>query len=375
VLPKALQLQAIKLAHIGHQGLVKTKQLLRTKVWFPHIEQLVERTIQSCIPCQAVTDKTHREPLQMTELPSASWKEVAADFKGPLSDGKYLLVVIDLYSRYPFVRMVSSSSVNVVIPKLDELFAEQGIPMTLITDNGPPFSSAAMTAFAEHLGFTHRRVTPLWPQANGEAERMMKTINKVIQTATLENTPVMKALTQFLRNYRATPHSTTGKSPATLLLGRDIKTCLPEVERTDSVLDEDVRKRDTTQKAKMKRHADNRHHLRPVSIAVGDNVLVRQNQRNKATSTFDPVPYVVSARNGTSVTAVRSGHKITRNVFSSKRFLIYQLSAHQTRTTTIWIPSLNQFQDDTMSRTNQDLLKTIHSFRDIQGEPDVPRDG
>ena len=33
----------------------------------------------------------------MTDLPTACWQKVAADFKGPLHDGKYLLVVVDMY--------------------------------------------------------------------------------------------------------------------------------------------------------------------------------------------------------------------------------------------------------------------------------------
>ena len=41
ILPKSLQQQAIALAHSGHQGLVKIKQLLRTKVWFPNIDKLI----------------------------------------------------------------------------------------------------------------------------------------------------------------------------------------------------------------------------------------------------------------------------------------------------------------------------------------------
>jgi hypothetical protein len=53
VLPKSLQHQAIELAHTGHQGIVKTKRLLREKVWFPLIDRMVQERIKNCIPCQA----------------------------------------------------------------------------------------------------------------------------------------------------------------------------------------------------------------------------------------------------------------------------------------------------------------------------------
>lgn len=41
VIPSSLQQRSIDLAHEGHQGIVKTKRLLREKVWFPGIEEKV----------------------------------------------------------------------------------------------------------------------------------------------------------------------------------------------------------------------------------------------------------------------------------------------------------------------------------------------
>ena len=45
VLPESLRLKAIQIAHAGHQGLVKTKQLLREKVWYPGIDKLGKHTV------------------------------------------------------------------------------------------------------------------------------------------------------------------------------------------------------------------------------------------------------------------------------------------------------------------------------------------
>ena len=46
VLPNSLRTQAINIAHEGHQGLVKTKKLFRTKIWFPGIDALTENIIR-----------------------------------------------------------------------------------------------------------------------------------------------------------------------------------------------------------------------------------------------------------------------------------------------------------------------------------------
>ena len=47
-IPEALQKRTIELAHQGHQGVTKTKGLLREKVWFPNIDHQVETKVEEC---------------------------------------------------------------------------------------------------------------------------------------------------------------------------------------------------------------------------------------------------------------------------------------------------------------------------------------
>ena len=53
MVPKALCKNAVEIAHEGHLSIVKTKGLMRKKVWFPGIDKLVENKTKSCIACQA----------------------------------------------------------------------------------------------------------------------------------------------------------------------------------------------------------------------------------------------------------------------------------------------------------------------------------
>ena len=103
------------------------------------------------------------------------------DFCGPFPSGSYLMVIVDDYSRYPVVEILSKLTAEAVIPKLDNVFAMFGIPDVFKTDNGPPFNGAMVKEFANYLGFHHRKITPLWPQANGEAELFMKTSKKLFE--------------------------------------------------------------------------------------------------------------------------------------------------------------------------------------------------
>ena len=120
VIPKSLQEHVVNLAHEGHQGLVKTKSLLREKVWFPNIDKLVESKVKTCSACLITTPECKREPLRMSSLPAAPWKEISVDFAN-LPNQEYLLLITDDYARYPVVEIVKSTSATTVIPKLGEI--------------------------------------------------------------------------------------------------------------------------------------------------------------------------------------------------------------------------------------------------------------
>ena len=52
VIPPSFREKIVKIAHEGHLGIVKTKMLLRSKVWIPEMDKLVEKEIQGCLACQ-----------------------------------------------------------------------------------------------------------------------------------------------------------------------------------------------------------------------------------------------------------------------------------------------------------------------------------
>ena len=137
VVPKGLQKRVVKFAHEGHQGLVKTRSLLRSKVWFPRMDSLVDSVVKCCVPCQVAMPKPSHEPLQMTPLPNSLWEEVSIDFCEVA--GHYVLAVIDNYSKFPEIE---------VIPKLNRIFAAYGVPQVVKFDNNPPFNGGEFAQFA-----------------------------------------------------------------------------------------------------------------------------------------------------------------------------------------------------------------------------------
>ena len=225
VVPPSLQ---EKVAHEGHMGINKTKLFLRSRVWFPLMDQAVEKMIENCLPCQAsMSTPKKRDPLIMSQLPDYPWQQLSLDFYS-LPSGEELMVLIDDYSRFPEIEIVPSTAHHHVIPKLDRLLSSYGIPEIIRTDNGPPFNGKEFHEFSQQMGFKHRKVTPKWPEANGLVERFMRTIGKVIRTAEIERKDWRRELYRFLRNYRATPHPALKQSPFVILMGREPRTLLPD---------------------------------------------------------------------------------------------------------------------------------------------------
>ena len=220
--------------------------------------------------------------------------------------------------------IVKSTSAATVIPKLDKVFSEFGVPDVAKSDNGPPFNSKDFASFADDLGFKYRKVTPKWARANGEVERFVRTVKKVIKTAKLEHKNPKQELNRLLRNYRATPHSTTRVAPATALFGRPMKTKLPELTTPRSDLE--MRERDRSAKAKMKNHADNERYIKPSTVKEGDTVFVkRDDSKKKSDTAYDPSLHIVVEKKGSMVTAQGDdGVPVTRNSSFFKRALWQQ---------------------------------------------------
>ena len=309
VIPSSLQQNVVDLAHMGHQGIVKTKALLREKVWFCNIDSFVEDAVKSCLTCQIATPSSNREPLRMSPLPRAPWTELSMDF-GQVSPNQYLFVVMDEYSRFPFVEIVNSTSAQAVIPKLDSILTLRGIPDVVKSDNGPPFNGEIFHQYATSMGFKHRKITPLWPKANSEVERFMRTVKKVVKAGIAQNLNWKQELRNFLLAYRATPHSTTKVAPATLLFGSPIRSKLPEVKSYPD--DQEIRTQDTLAKMKMKEYHDQKANVKTSTLKTGDNALIKKTGMGRLTA-YDKDPVKIVKTKGSMITAQQGNRLVTRN--------------------------------------------------------------
>ena len=324
IIPEKLQDQVITIAHEGHQGITKTKSLMRSKLWFPKMDDMVERYVNSCHECAMNTNTNNQVPLSMSELPGGPWMNISMDFCGPIPSGEYLFVIVDEYSRFPVVEIVNNLSAEKIIPVVDKVFSTFSYPVQVKTDNGTPFQSQQWSDFCEFNNIHHRSITPLWPKGNAQAENFNKPMLKAVRAAHHVRQSWKQALHTFLRMYRCTPHCTTSFSPHELLFTRPPRTKLPQIEKPDVNLDK-VNQHDAKRKDIMKQYADTKNHAKPCDIVVGDKVYMKHKKINKWSTPYSSTIYNVVSIKGSMVTVCADDERDykTRNVSFFKKVQTY----------------------------------------------------
>lgn len=215
VIPDRYRARLLRELHEGHVGMSKMKSLARVFLWWPKLDDDIEEVCKTCQSCVENANMPKPETIHPWKYPVQPWDRVHIDF-ATFDDRKYLLLV-DAYSKWPEVRHMSSTTAARTIEVLTDIFATHGFPVTLVSDNGPPFTSDEFQRYLAGRGIHHRLTPPYHPASNGQAESLVRTFKAFLKKYA---GPRVTAVAQFLGKYRTTPCVTTGRAPAELLLGR-----------------------------------------------------------------------------------------------------------------------------------------------------------
>lgn len=225
IIPKSCQSLVLKELHESHPGIVRMKGLARAKVWWPGIEDNIEKHVKNCDACQANRNLPAHAPLHSWPWPKQPWERIHIDFAGPVDRMMYFIIV-DSHSKWLEVVPMKSTTTRNTVDVLRSLFARYGIPKQLVSDNGPQFTSWEFCEFMSENCIKHYRTAPYHPSTNGAAERFVQTFKHSLQVGKNDVGTLNQKLARFLMQYRNTPHTTTGVSPAELFMKRQLRTHL-----------------------------------------------------------------------------------------------------------------------------------------------------
>jgi len=152
---------------------------------------------------------------------------VAMDTAGPLPEtklgNKYIRVAIDHYSKWCEAKAVVDHGAKIAARFLkNDIIYKYRVPKFVFTDNGGEWA-AEFNVMCKDYDIQHQHTAPQWPQCNGMAKRLIKTIKHgiIVLAATPENVDCWdEHLAKILFGYRCGIQASTKFSPFMILIGR-----------------------------------------------------------------------------------------------------------------------------------------------------------
>nr|XP_055054019.1 uncharacterized protein K02A2.6-like [Misgurnus anguillicaudatus] len=260
VVPQRSRKAILKQLHHTHPGISRMKGLARSYVWWPGMDSEIEKEVQSCHTCQENRNPPAGAPLHPWEWPETPWSRLRVDYAGPFL-GKMFLILVDAHSKWIDVYPASAATSQVTIEKLRQCFSIHGLPQTIVSDNGTCFTSQEFQAFLKQNGIQHITFAPFHPASNSLAERAVQSFKQGITK--IKGDTLETKLARFLFNNRITPQTTTGVSPAEMLMSRRLRS-------TMDLLPPDVKSKIRKKQLKQKEQHDT--HSKWRSFSPGDDV-------------------------------------------------------------------------------------------------------
>lgn len=156
--------------------------------------------------------------------PSSANRTLADCWSGLVSAvGTPLHCVGGLLLFFYEVHQLQRSTAKTIIKCCLATFAVHGLPVRLVTDNGPLFNSADFKEFLHNRGISHVTSSPYYPQSNGMAERAVQESKKLMTKCSYGTPDYYDALLEW----RNTPRDGVLGSPVERLMNRHTRTEIP----------------------------------------------------------------------------------------------------------------------------------------------------
>ena len=224
IVPEKLRKDILKLLHSTHSGMVNMKSMARNYVWWPKIDKDIEATVRNCQPCQVNQKKPQASIPHPWVKPNEPWERIHIDCCDLF--GHMWLIIVCSYSKWVEVIKMNSTTSKKTIEELRKLFSQFGLPLVIVSDNGPQFVSIEFENFIQQNVMKHILIPAYHPASNDQAESLVGKFKACMKKMILSNPDIMFNVSNWLLGYRSTIHPSTSKEPSLAMFGRKTRTAM-----------------------------------------------------------------------------------------------------------------------------------------------------
>nr|CAD1827328.1 unnamed protein product [Ananas comosus var. bracteatus] len=277
-----------------HPGGTKMYKDLRNHYWWPGMKKDIGRFVAQCLVCQQVKAE-HRLPagtLQSLPIPVWKWEDVTMDLVVglPRSQGGHdaIWVVVDRLTKSAHFMPIHTtwSGDKLAQVYLDEVVRLHGVPVSIVSDRDPRFTSQFWKNLQSALGTRLEFSTAFHPQSDGQSERTIQILEDMLRACVLDFKGGWHSYLPMVEfAYNNSYQASIGMALFEALYGRKCRSPIhwsevgerlemgPDVVQEAEEKVRIARQRMLTAQSRQKSYADKRR--RSLEFAVGDKVFLK----------------------------------------------------------------------------------------------------
>ncbi|GJU25199.1 reverse transcriptase domain-containing protein [Tanacetum coccineum] len=277
-----------------HPGSDKMYQDMKRLYWWPNMKADIATYVSKCLTCLRVKVE-HQKPsglLVQPEIPKWKWDNITMDFVTKLPRTSIgcdaIWVIVDRLTKSAhFLPMRETDPIDKLARLyIKEVVTRHGVPVSIICDRDPRFTSHFWRAFQKALGTSLDMSTAYHPQTDGQSERTIQTLEDMLRACVIDfGNGWERHLPLIEFSYNNSYHASIKAAPFEALYGRKCRSpvCWAEVgdaqltgpelihETTEKIMQ--IKQRIQAARDRQKSYADVRR--KPLEFQVGDRVMLK----------------------------------------------------------------------------------------------------
>ncbi|GKA12011.1 putative reverse transcriptase domain-containing protein [Tanacetum coccineum] len=277
-----------------HPGSDKMYQDMKQLYWWPNMKADIATYVSKCLTCLRVKAE-HQKPsglLVQPEIPQWKWDNITMDFVTKLPrtqrGNDTIWVIIDRLTKSAhFLPMRETDPMDKLARLyLKEVVMRHGIPVSIICDCDPRFTSNFWRSFQKAMGTRLDMSTAYHPETDGQSERTIQTLEDMLRACVIDFGNGWEGHLPLIEfSYNNSYHTSIKAAPFEALYGRKCRSpvCWAEVgdaqltgpelihETTEKIVQ--IKQRIQAARDRQKSYADVRR--KPLEFQVGDRVMLK----------------------------------------------------------------------------------------------------